>query len=183
MREYVVNSKVFSVKAGFSVFLFAALMAVSSFIRVPLFFTPVPVTLQTAVLFFAIAALKKKASISQAIYIMLGASGLSVFGNGGAGIAYLFGPTGGYLIGFVVASLVIGNLTDKFLKIENRFFAYSLMFSAVSLIVYSCGVSWLKFSLNLSLSEAFILGVTPFVSACVIKIILTAALAAKLIRE
>lgn len=86
--------------------LFAALTAVSAMFTVPLPF--VPMTLQVLVTLLAGAVLGARAgSLSQAVYVAMGVVGLPVFSGRGAGIQHLLGPTGGYLIGFVLAPWVV----------------------------------------------------------------------------
>jgi biotin transporter BioY len=94
--------------------LFAALTALGARVTVPLPFTPVPVTLQ--VLFPLLAGLllgSKRGALSQAEYVAAGLAGLPVFAKGGSGLAYLFGPTGGYLLGFIAAAFLVGELAAK----------------------------------------------------------------------
>ncbi|HCX64563.1 MAG TPA: biotin transporter BioY [Eubacteriaceae bacterium] len=91
--------------------LFAALISIGTFIRIPLPF--VPITLQ--VLFIVLASLllgKKWGTISVLLYVLLGLIGLPVFSNGG-GIGYVFQPTFGYLLAFIPASYLIGKLSEK----------------------------------------------------------------------
>ena len=91
--------------------LFAALTAVGAFIRIPIPF--VPFTLQY--LFCAFAGIllgPKLGALSQIIYVGMGLIGIPVFTEGG-GIAYVFKPTFGYLIGFIVAAYVIGKIAEK----------------------------------------------------------------------
>ena len=91
---------------------FTLLTVLGAYIRLPLPFTPVPITAQTFFVFLSGLCLGKRwASISQIAYLLLGVGGLSVF-TGGGGFFYLVGPTGGYLFGFIVASWVIGRFIE-----------------------------------------------------------------------
>jgi biotin transport system substrate-specific component len=91
------------------VIVFALLTALGAQIRVPLPFTPVPVTLQTFFVFLAGGLLGARRGVfSQILYLSLGAMGLPVFALGSAAI---LGPTGGYLVGFAVSVLLVGWLT------------------------------------------------------------------------
>ena len=93
---------------------FVALMSLGAYVRIPVFFTPVPITLQTLFVVLSGAMLGKKWGMaSQAIYISLGAIGLPVFQGYGYGMGHILGPTGGYLAGFVLASYVVGSLTHS----------------------------------------------------------------------
>ena len=88
---------------------FALLTALGAFVRIPLPFTPVPVTLQT---FFVLAAGiylgSRDAALSQLGYLAIGAVGLPVFAGGGAGFGHFLGVTGGYLIAFPIAAALVG---------------------------------------------------------------------------
>ena len=91
--------------------LFSALIAVGAFIKIP--FLLVPITLQT--LFVVLSALvleRRLAVLSVIVYIMIGLVGFPIFANGG-GINYIFNPTFGYLIGFIVATCFIASFKEK----------------------------------------------------------------------
>src|SRR5262245_41782242 len=88
---------------------FAFLTWAGARVSVPIPFTPVPATLQTLAVLLAGAFLGARAgAASQTIYIMMGIAGLPVFALPGGGPAYLLGPTGGYLAGFVAAPFIVG---------------------------------------------------------------------------
>ncbi|MCF7893060.1 MAG: biotin transporter BioY, partial [Candidatus Omnitrophica bacterium] len=88
------------------IFAFAFALSLAAQAKIPLFFTPVPLTLQTFVVYLAIRILKKKAIFPIILYLAAGILGLPVFAGNSLGISYLAGPTGGYVLGFLVASLV-----------------------------------------------------------------------------
>ena len=103
--------------------LFAALTAVGAFISIPIY--PVPLTLQT--LFTLLAAMtlgSVMGASSQIIYVLLGVIGLPVFAGFKAGIGILFGPTGGFLFGFIISAYIIGKIVE--LKKEKNIFYYFL---------------------------------------------------------
>ena len=111
--------------------LFAALTAAVAWFKIPLPFTPVPITLQTLVVLLSGAMLGAYyGSLSMIIYLILGAIGLPVFAGGASGIGVLFGPTGGYLFSYPVATFVIGKLLEK--KKLNSFLKY---FSFVVILI------------------------------------------------
>jgi biotin transport system substrate-specific component len=150
---------------------FIGLIALGSWISIP--FIPVPFTLQTLFVLLAGAVMRRYAVIPVSLYVCLGALGLPVFHNGIAGPGVLFGPTGGYLVGFIFAVLAVGlayERPSKFIHIGG--------FAAATMIIYSFGVAWLMFSLGLGLIPAVIAGVLPFIIGDVIK-----ACAAYLIAE
>lgn len=93
---------------------FNLLLVACSYIAFPLPFTPVPVTGQTfGVLLVAMALGRMRAGIVTTAYLLEGALGLPVFAGGAGSVAVLFGPTGGYLFGFLVAAVLVGYLAEK----------------------------------------------------------------------
>jgi len=145
---------------------FTILMIASAFVRIPLFFTPVPLTLQTLVLYISLGAIRKGAFFSQGLYFLLGIIGLPVFANGGAGIFYILGPTGGYLLGF----LIVAALFPYFLPKSKSFLRNFIFFSLAAVVVYIFGLSWLVLIHNLSLRSALIAGFYPFLIGETLKI-------------
>lgn len=104
--------------------LFAALTGAVAWFKIPLPFTPVPITLQTLMVLLSGAMLGPVyGSLSMIIYLLLGAIGLPVFAGGSSGVAALLGPTGGYLFSYPVAAFVIGYMLQK--KKLNAFIRYS----------------------------------------------------------
>ncbi|MDP3441590.1 MAG: biotin transporter BioY, partial [Ignavibacteria bacterium] len=101
-----------------------------------------------------------------ALYLLLGALGLPVFSNGSSGLTVLFGPTGGYLFGFLLSTLVIGYIKEKL----EYFFGY--LFASILGgigIVYALGVLGLMFVLGISFDKAMTIGVFPFLPLDLIK--------------
>ena len=124
--------------------LFAAVIAVSAFIRIPV--GPVPLTLQsTAVLVTGYCLGPFQGAAAAVIYTIIGLTGVPVFASGG-GPAYVFNPTFGYILGFTVCAWLTGFLA-QFNKRSSVIMAYFIM--AVSLIgIYLPGVIWLIISMN-----------------------------------
>ncbi len=159
-------------------FVFA--MAFGAYVRIPLGFTPVPLTLQTFFVLLSAAVLKNKWGPSvQLIYITLGLAGIPLFANSGSGTAYFFGPTGGYLIGFIVAALFLSQLLNEPVPAFRKILI-SMAFAEV--IILSLGSIWLKAYTGLSLEKAFILGFVPFIAGDFIKV-LSAALFFQVIKK
>ncbi len=124
--------------------LFAALTAVGAFIKVP--FYPVPFTLQF--LFCAYAGMllgARKGLYSQLLYVGIGLIGVPVFANGG-GLSYVFQPTFGFLIGFIMAAFVMGLFIGKNPK-ANLLKKYMIVIIGLG-IVYLCGVPYLYYMYN-----------------------------------
>jgi len=157
--------------------LFGALTAVGAYIIIPL--PPVPITLQTLFLGLAGTLLGARlGALSQVVYLFLGILGLPVFAGGKAGIGVLFGPTGGYLIGFVAAAFVIGKLAA--LKERPGFALLCLSLVAGTSVVYALGILQLSLVARLTPLKALTVGVLPFLPGDLLKIVLTAWIAIKL---
>jgi biotin transport system substrate-specific component len=157
--------------------LFGALTAVGAYIIIPL--PPVPITLQTLFLGLSGTLLGGRlGALSQVIYLFLGILGLPVFAGGKAGIGVLFGPTGGYLIGFVAAAFVIGKLAA--LKERPGFAWLCLSLVAGAAVIYALGVLQLMLVARLSPVKALAVGILPFLLGDGIKILLAATVALKL---
>jgi len=155
---------------------FALLTALGAYVRIPLPFTPVPFTLQTLFVIAAPLALGLRRGVaSQALYLALGAVGAPVFASAAVGALHFFGPTGGYLLGFVacqwVAASIAGRKEDASL---NRLFAAAL---AGSLTILVLGTLWLKVLFGLGMTEALALGALPFIAGDVLKSAIAALVA------
>ena len=149
--------------------LFTALLAQ---VRIPLPFTPVPLTGQTfAVLLVGSALGSTRGAASMVLYITLGVLGLPVFAGGANGIAYLSGATLGYLVGFVAAAAVIGRLAEQGLERSVRTSIIPFLLGTV--IIYICGVAWLAIMLG-SLSQAVLAGLVPFLIGDTVKLVAAA---------
>ena len=154
---------------------FIALTVAGAYIRIPLPFTPVPITLQTFFVLLAGAVLGRKlGSLSQFSYLLIGIFGLPVFTGGLYGLARLFGPTGGYLIGFVLAAYVIGKLLGNdddapFIKIAGA------MFVGLA-ILFVIGTFQLAVIMRIPVQAAVTMGVLPFVVGDAIKLLAAATI-------
>lgn len=149
----------------------ALLVALFAQIRIPLPFTPVPLTGQTfAVLLVGAALGSRRGFASLGLYLLSGLAGLPVFSGGAAGMTHLFGPTGGYLLGFVVAAYVIGWLAERGLERSLR--TSLLPFALGTLIIYVLGAGWLAFYVGPQ--AAFVKGVLPFLPGDLLKLALAA---------
>ena len=168
LGKTVIKNKTVSQAIGCGVFV--VLIVLGAYVRIPLFFTPVPITLQTFFVLLSGAMLGRKwGAISQAVYLSIGACGLPVFQGYGAGAAHIFGPTGGYLLGFVLASYLVGYFLGEDKK--NSAFKVSASMAGGLILIYSLGIIWLKLLLKIDLSTAFMLGLYPFLPGAVVKLI------------
>jgi biotin transport system substrate-specific component len=156
----------------------SALVAISSHIALPLWFTPVPLTLQPfAVLLLGLLLGPKLAAATMGAYLLEGAAGLPVFAPGlgfGAGMAHLLGPTGGYLMSYPVAAALVSFLRRKLV----RGFAGAVVSAAAgNVVILVCGMVWLAAWTHGSATSAFELAVLPFLPGDALKIVAAAAVA------
>ncbi len=147
---------------------FAVLTAVAAQWRLPLPFTPVPVTMQTAVVLLAGAALGPAAGAgAQALYVAAGAAGLPLFTTG-----CVFGPTAGYLLAFLPAAALVG--------FARRRWGWTGMLggmAAGSVLILGLGALGLHVMTGVGLSQAFAAGALPFLPGDAIKLAVAAAAA------
>jgi len=157
--------------------LFGALTAAGAFIVIPL--PPVPITAQTFFLNIAAVLLGGAlGALSQFIYVMLGIVGIPVFAGGKAGLGVIFGPTGGYLLGFIVAAFVIG-IINQIKKSAGIFWHIFSMFIGM-LIIYLLGSLQLSLVAKMSFPKALLVGVLPFIPGDIVKILLAAIISSRL---
>ena len=144
-------------------------IALSAQIALQLPFSPVPITGQTlAVLLLGALLGSKRGALSVLAYLAEGTAGLPVFAGGGSGPAWLLGPTGGYLLGFVVAAWVVGSLSEH---VWDRSVAGTLVIMlAGSATIYLFGLLWLAHFVGAD--KALALGLIPFVPGDSLKIAL-----------
>ena len=157
---------------------FALFTAICAQIRIPLGFTPVPITGQTFAVLLAGAALGKKlGALSQLTYWLAGLTGLPFYSNATGGWSVGTGATMGYMIGFILAAIAIGHLAE--LKHDRKFITSLPAMMLGSAIIYICGATWLAHSLNIAVAtgdkNAISLGVAPFLIGDLIKVLLAAA--------
>jgi len=165
-----------AISVGIGVVAFAVMTALGAYVRIPLPWTPVPITLQTLFVSLAGAALGPVLGpASQGLYLAAGAAGMPLFAGGLGGLAYLLGgPTTGYLLGFVPATVCTGWLIRWR---EAPGILWILLSMAVgTLTVYACGVAWLVWSLNLPLAAALAQGLLPFLLGDAVKLCAAAGL-------
>lgn len=155
----------------FALFSFIVLTALGAFVRIPLPFTPVPITLQTFFVLLSGAVLGRNwAAASQIGYLFLGVLGLPVFTGANAGITYLLGPTGGYLIGFIATSWLVGRFIHQGKQLNTIRLMFVMLIGSLAGI-YLLGIFGLKIFLKCSLSDALALGLWPFIPGDIVKII------------
>lgn len=146
------------------------LMATCAHVAIPLWFTPVPITLQTlGVTLLALTLGPWRASTALLLYLAEGASGLPVFNpHGPGGIAQILGPTGGYLMMYPVAALACGMLAKR-LSFLPRTVAFGFGAIACDALILFGGATWLFAITHRSPSSILSLAVIPFLPGEVLK--------------
>lgn len=158
--------------------LFAALIAVGAYIKIPIPFSPVPITLQVFFIFLAGAMLGARwGTLSVIVYLLLGIIGLPVFSGGTSGLGILLGPTGGYLIGFALAAFLIGILSEK--KGTSSILLNAAFMLAGLCAIYVVGTSYLAYAANISIENAIKLGILPFLPADLLKVAIASVIVSK----
>lgn len=136
-------------------------------------FSPVPITGQTfGVLLVAMALGRVRGSGVVLAYLAEGAAGLPVFAGGAAGVGALAGPTGGYLIGFLLAAYLTGWLADH--GWDRGYFKSVVAMLAGSVLIFLCGLAQL--SLFVPAGTVLAMGLYPFIVGGIVKMSLAAVI-------
>ena len=152
---------------------FSLFVALSAQVVIPLPFTPVPVTGQTfAVLLTGALLGSRLGALALVAYLAEGALGLPFFRGGAGGVGHFAGATAGYLFAFPLAAFLTGYLAER--GWDRKFLTAAAAMALGSAVILFCGWAWLAVFLR-SGTEAFRLGVAPFLIGDVIKIALAAA--------
>lgn len=153
----------------------ACLTGMLAQVRIPLGFTPVPITGQNVgVLASGVMLGPWFGALSMLLYIAIGACGVPWFQGGEGGIQYLIhSPTLGYLFAFVVVAFLIGRLTDKYLSLRG-FWGQLWLMSTAMIIILGLGASYLALTLRTTFDETMVMGVLPFLIGDMLKALLIA---------
>ncbi len=164
--------------------IFACITGIAAQIRIPLPWTPVPITGQTLpVLLSGVVLGKWWGGISQAVYLAIGMFGVPWFSGFKGGIDVVFGPTGGYLLGFIFASLFLGHFVDEHIEMRKFRNLLFLMVIANFGLIYLPGLVQLGVWLSLTngsspgILKLLWMGAIPFILGDSIKVFLAAILA------
>jgi biotin transport system substrate-specific component len=153
--------------------LFVGITALAAQVRIPLPFTPVPITGQTfAVILCGAAIGARRGACAQLAYLLLGSAGLPVFAGGACGLP--FGPSGGYLIGFIPAAYLVGFLVER--GWDRRVGTAAVAMLLGNMVVYAFGLPWLAVMVGGPISKVLALGFTPFLPGDLYKLALASAL-------
>lgn len=131
--------------------------------------SPVPISLGTLAIYFAVYVLgMKKGIVSCLVYLLIGFVGLPVFSGFSSGPAKLFGPTGGYLVGYIFLALICGFVIDR---TNNAFLCFLGMILGTA-VLYLFGTVWLAYQGNMPFMKALAAGVLPFIAGDLAKIVI-----------
>lgn len=145
---------------------FAFLTILSAQIRIPLPFTPIPMTLQTFIVPLAGAFLGAAwGSVSMLLYLALGITGINVFAAASPGLGLFLAPSAGYLAGFVLAAAFVGWISDR---TQHAFHLFLALFIS-HVMIFACGVTGLMLNGGMDLQTALQKGLYPFLIGDVIK--------------
>lgn len=158
--------------------LFATLISVFGYISIPLPFSPVPLTGQTLMIMLVGCVLTPlQAGLSVITFIFMGIIGLPVFSGGASGIGVIVGSNGGYLMGFLIGSIVISLIKNKNSSVTSMLLANII---GGIVVVYILGVLWLSHITGIGVYRAFIVGALPFIIGDLIKAIVAALVAKRI---
>jgi biotin transport system substrate-specific component len=168
------STKTGALRAAVLMVLGTVALWLSSKIQVPLI--PVPITMQTlVVLVIGVAYGWKLGGATVLLYLAEGAVGLPVFAGSwseGGGVDLLYGPTGGYLVGFAVAAAICGSLAER--GWDRSLFKAGAAMVIGNLVIYALGLTWL--AIQIGMTDAFKYGLVPFLVGDALKIVLGACL-------
>lgn len=171
----IANSSKTTTKDLTTMTLLTALLCVSSYIIIPLPFSLASITAQTIIINLIAFLLKpKQAFTTIGVFLLLGLIGIPVFSGGGAGPAKLFGPTGGYLLGYLLAATVISLLRKNKNNIKKNIF---LSIVVGMPIIYILGAAYMEFLTKMDFKALILTSVLPFIPLDILKCILAAFLA------
>jgi biotin transport system substrate-specific component len=147
------------------VFAGSFLLALLSKLSIPLFFTPIPLVFQNNAVLFLAFLMGKRGFLSTLLFFSYGLGGFSVFTNGVTGLALITGPTGGYIIGYLIAAYLVAYISDN-LKKKTPLKAFTVM-SLGSFVIMALGCFHLSFLIGIK--NAILLGVVPFIFTNIMK--------------
>lgn len=152
--------------------LMAAVLCVVGPFTIPI--GPVPVSIAPLVIFLSVYILgTKNGTISVLLYLLIGAVGVPVFSGFAGGFGKIAGPTGGYLLGYILMALIAGWFIHRYYdRVVVQFLGMVLGLA----VLYAFGTAWLAYSAGMSFGAALAAGVLPFIIPDLIKIVIAIAL-------
>lgn len=156
--------------------LFAAIICVLAPFVIPI--GPIPLSLATFAIYIAASVLDwKYGTLAVIVYILIGMAGLPVFSGFSGGVMIIAGPTGGYIVGYIVCALVIGQIVDRN---EQKKWVYPVAMIVGTALLYACGTARFVHLTGTTLMGALAVCVIPFLIGDAIKIILASVMARRL---
>lgn len=155
--------------------LMVAMNCVSAYIIIPLPFSLSPIALQTLIVNLTGYVLNaKQAFMTMLVYLLVGLAGVPVFTGGSAGPGKLFGPTGGYIIGFLVTAVFLAYFKGE----KYNFKRYALLGCVIGIpLIYVFGVVQLKLITGMGWDKAIMTGALPFIPLDIVKCLAAAVIA------
>lgn len=155
--------------------LMVAMNCVSAYIIIPLPFSLSPIALQTLIVNLTGYVLNaKQAFMTMLVYLLVGLAGVPVFTGGSAGPGKLFGPTGGYIIGFLVTAVFLAYFKGE----KYNFKRYALLGCVIGIpLIYVFGVVQLKLITGMGWDKAILTGALPFIPLDIVKCLAAAVIA------
>lgn len=151
-----------------------AIICILGPLSIPIPFSPVPISFTNLAIYLTAFILGwKRGTLSYLIYLFLGLVGLPIFSNFSGGPSKLFGPTGGYLIGFILMAFISGLFIEFF---NGNVSMYILGLMLASAANYLLGTAWLSYQLDLTFYQALSVGVFPYLIGDGIKIAIAIAI-------
>lgn len=141
----------------------------------------IPVSFTNLAIYLAIYVLGcRRGVISYVVYLLIGMVGVPVFSGFTGGVAKLFGPTGGYLIGFIFMAIICGIVIDKF---ECKFVPSMIGMIVGTIVCYFFGTAWLAYQAGMSFQAALAAGVLPFIIPDLVKMVIAAVVGVQIRRQ
>ncbi|MBN2545810.1 MAG: biotin transporter BioY [Spirochaetes bacterium] len=170
------------IKFGLTI-LMAALTGLMAQLKIYLPWSPVPITGQTlAAVFSGVLLGSYWGGLSFILYIIIGIAGTPWFAGAKSGLSVILGPTGGYLLGFVLVSFFMGYITENNVNSRKILPLLIIMFFANFILIYTPGLIQLSFwykavkGTDLSLNNLLMMGLIPFIIGDIFKILIAAGL-------
>ena len=165
----------------------AALLCASAYISIPLGFTPIPLTLQTLIInMIAIMLTPSLSFLTVLVYILIGFIGVPIFSGGAGGPAKLFGPTGGYILAFLLCAPLMSYTKNLFLKGFRKFISsentakivsYSVNAILVGMtIIYLLGSVYMRFLVDKSFAAVLMIAVVPYIPLDIVKCVIASVI-------
>ena len=156
----------------------AAVICVLGPISMAIPISPVPISLASMAVYLAVTVLGMKlGTLSCLIYLLLGLVGLPVFSGGSAGAAKLFGPTGGYLVGYLFLALIAGAFVGRYTENKWKSIAFAALGMVLgTMVLYALGTAWLAYSAGMDFQAALWAGVIPFIPGDLVKMVIAVRL-------